>query len=90
MVGLVIILGLICIILLIFSVIQFKTRLKHQRVLVQMMYRAQRALDVMRRLDLRGAFQAHDQVGEAFMMMTVTIEQLRNYFASKLNEEKTE
>lgn len=53
------------------------------------MYRAQRALDVMRRLDLRGAFQAHDQVGEAFMMMTVTIEQLRNYFASKLNEEET-
>lgn len=77
---------LLLIVAIIFGYIQYKARLKHEKLLIQMLMRAQRALDVMRKLDLRGAFEAHDEVGEAFMMMTVTIEQLRNYFATKINE----
>lgn len=86
MIFLVIVLGLLLAVSVIFGAIQLKTRLKHQRVLVQMMYKIDTTLGIMQKLDLQGAFQAHDVVGQTFMLLTVALEQLRDYFIGKLNQ----
>lgn len=60
-----------------------------QKFIVSMFYKNSKALQIMRQLDLRGAFQAHDEVGEAFYLITQTIEELRNYLIENLSRKET-
>lgn len=68
----------------VFGWFQYKARLRHEDIIVKMMYKVNTSLEIMRNLDLRGAFEAHDEVGEAFMLLTLTIEELRNYAIEQL------
>ena len=86
MIWIIVILLTLLIISVIFGVIQLKTRLKHESVLVDVLYKIDQTLGIMRKLDLKGAFQAHDVVGQTFMLLTVTIEELRNYFIGRINQ----
>lgn len=80
------VLGILLAISLVFGGIQLKARIKHENVLIQMMYKIETTLGIMQKLDLKGAFEAHDVVGQTFMLLTVAIEELRNYFIGKLNQ----
>ncbi len=84
-----IILVILLIISLVFGYIQFKARLKNEKMLFQMMLKIYKAVNIMRKVDLNGAFQSHDIVGQTFVLLTTAIQELRNYFAEKIgNEEK--
>lgn len=84
-----IVLVILLIISLVFGYIQFKARLKNEKMLFQMMLKIYKAVNIMRKVDLNGAFQSHDIVGQTFVLLTTAIQELRNYFAEKIgNEEK--
>ena len=84
-----IILSVLLIVSIIFGYFQFKARLKNEKMLFQMMLKIYKAVNIMRKVDLNGAFQSHDIVGQTFVLLTTAIQELRNYFAEKIgNEEK--
>lgn len=72
------------IILVIFGIVQLQARIKNQDMVFKVFQKMNKALNIMREIDRTGAFQAHDQVGETFMLLTGTLEQLRNYILEQL------
>ena len=56
MIWIIVLLLILLIISVIFGVIQLKTRLKHESVLVDVLYKIDQTLGIMRKLDLKGAF----------------------------------
>lgn len=85
------ILGILLIVVSVFAYIQFKARIKNEKMLYEMMVKMHKALLIMRKVDNSGAFQAHDVVGQTFVLLVTAIEELRNYFAGKIgNGEKEE
>lgn len=81
-----IIITLLFILAVVIAVIQFMARVKFERILYQMLLKSHKALMIMKTLDNKGAFQAHDQVGQTFMLLTQVIQELRNYFVGKIGE----
>ncbi len=82
------ILGILLIMVSMFAYIQFKARIKNEKMLYEMMVKMHKALLIMRKVDNSGAFQAHDVVGQTFVLLTTAIEELRNYFAEKIGNEE--
>ncbi len=81
----IILLSIFCGFLIVFSVIQLKTRLKHQNTLLNIYYKIEQTLNIMRNIDRIGAFQSDDEVGKTFFLLTEAINQLRNYIAGKMS-----
>ena len=81
----IILLSIFCGFLIAFSVIQLKTRLKHQNTLLNIYYKIEQTLNIMRNIDRIGAFQSDDEVGKTFFLLTEAINQLRNYIAREMS-----
>ena len=81
----IILLSIFCGFLIVFSVIQLKTRLKHQNTLLNIYYKIEQTLNIMRNIDRIGAFQSDDEVGKTFFLLTEAINQLRNYIAREMS-----
>lgn len=81
----IILLSIFCGFLIVFSVIQLKTRLKHQNALLNIYYKIEQTLNIMRNIDRIGAFQSDDEVGKTFFLLTEAINQLRNYIAGEMS-----
>lgn len=84
------ILIILLIISIIFGYIQLKARIKNQKILYEMLIKMNKALNIMRKVDKTGAFQAHDIVGQTFVLLVTAIQELRNYFVQKVGNGKKE
>lgn len=82
-----IILSILLIVSIIFGYFQFKARLKNEKMLYEVLIKINKALMIMRKVDLNGAFQSHDVVGETFVLLVTAIQELRNYFVGKIGSE---
>ncbi len=82
------ILIILLIISIIFGYIQLKARIKNQKILYEMLIKMNKALNIMRKVDKTGAFQAHDIVGQTFVLLVTAIQELRNYFVQKVGNGK--
>lgn len=82
------ILIILLIISIIFGYIQLKARIKNQKILYEMLIKMNEALNIMRKVDKTGAFQAHDIVGQTFVLLVTAIQELRNYFVQKVGNGK--
>lgn len=75
---------------IVFGIIQYRARVKNQKTMLQMLYKVHKALMIMHQIDQTGAFQSDDEVGKVFLLITTTIEQLRNYFINKVGDKVNE
>lgn len=85
-----IILSIFFVISIIFGIIQYKARIKNQKIIYEMIVKMDKALQIMRKVDKTGAFEAHDIVGQTFVLLVTAIEQLRNYFVRIVGSDKEE
>ena len=85
-----IILSIFFVISISFGIIQYKARIKNQKIIYEMIVKMDKALQIMRKVDKTGAFEAHDIVGQTFVLLVTAIEQLRNYFVGIVGSDKEE
>lgn len=87
---LVTVLSVLLIISVIFGYIQYKARVKNQKIIYEMIIKMDKALQIMRKVDKTGAFESHDVVGQTFVLLVTAIEQLRNYFVGIVGNDEND
>lgn len=76
--------GVVNLFLIFMLYVQIKARLKHEQALFNIHAKILKTVKIMKQLDKTGAFQSHDEVGKTFYLLSLTIQQLENYFLEQV------